>query len=329
MNHRYFLLLSLALAALILSACTGNGGSLKVTTFNVRYDNPRDSINRWSNRLPLIQSYFESESPDIIGMQEVLINQLNDLQEILPDYKYVGVGRNDGKESGEFCPVFYRADAFELMAKSHFWLSESPEVAGSKGWGAILPRITTWLKLKNLETGHIFFIFNTHLSHVSEEARKQSIALLLWKIHEIAGKAPVILTGDFNTTRDTEAYATITANYDGFYPLWDAEMLTNGKTKGSEISFNGFNDEDPGTRIDYIFVNGYFDVMRHRIDKVKSDDIYISDHYPVTATLKFATQLREKDGETLPPMNPLIRKKDVSADRADDELLLDNRTMFF
>ncbi len=329
MNHRYFLLLSLALPALILSACTGNGESLKVTTFNVRYDNPGDSINRWSNRLPVIQSYFESESPDIIGMQEVLINQLNDLKDILPGYKYVGVGRSDGKEGGEFCPVFYRADAFELMAKSHFWLSESPDVAGSKSWGAHLPRITTWLKLKNLETGHIFFFFNTHLSHVSEEARKQSVALLLWKMHEIAGKAPVILTGDFNSTRDTETYSNIIANYDGFYPLWDAEKLATGKTIGGEISYNGFNDERPGTRIDFIFVNGYFDVLRHRVDEVKSDGVFISDHYPVSATIKFSTQLREKHGDTMAPVNPFIREKDASADRDDNELLLDNRTMFF
>lgn len=327
MIHR--ILIAMAALALIFfgSRCMREDETLEVMSFNVRYDNPGDSINRWDNRLPLIESYLISEMPDIIGMQEVLHHQLEDLQSVLPGYQYAGVGRDDGKEGGEFCPIFYRTDAFELMVKSHFWLSQTPDVAGSKSWGAHLPRIVTWLKLKNLQTGHIFFFFNTHLSHVSQEARQKSIALLLWKMDEIAGKAPVMLTGDFNTTRGMETFSRIITSYEGFYSLWDAEKLAAGKVTGGDRSYNGFNDTIPGRRIDFIFVNGYIDVLRHSVDEVKEGDVFISDHFPVTAKIRFTPNYREKEGSVQPPVDPGIQSRREAEE--DDMPPLDIRTMFF
>ena len=326
MVYRFYLFLAIACLVPVLTGCLGGDESLEVTSFNVRYDNPGDSLNRWSNRLPLIESFLKEEAPDLIGMQEVLVHQLKDLRSKLPGYGYVGVGRADGKEEGEFCPVFYKSDAFELMAKSQFWLSETPDVPGSKGWGAHLPRVVTWLKLKNLKTGHIFFFFNTHLSHVSEEARIKGVTLLLWKIQEIAGNAPVVLTGDFNTVPGSLSYNNVIGNYEGFYPLWDAEMIAAGKTLGGEISYNGFGRENQGARVDYVFVNGYFDVLRHRVDEIRSGEIFISDHYPVSAVIKFSTQLRKQNGETRLPVNPGIRTRMVAEP---GEKGINLRTMFF
>jgi endonuclease/exonuclease/phosphatase family metal-dependent hydrolase len=327
MVYRFFSFLFIVALGLAVSGCFDSNERLEVMSFNVRYDNPGDSLNRWGNRLPLIETYLKTESPDIIGMQEVLVHQLHDLEGILPGYKYTGVGRDDGIEKGEFCPVFYKSDAFELMAKSHFWLSETPDIPGSKSWGAHLPRVVTWLKLKNLKTGHIFFFFNTHLSHVSEDSRMKGVALLMWKMQEIAGNAPVVLTGDFNTTRDTQTYENIVGKYEGFYSLWDAEMIASGRTTGGAISYNGFNEENKGTRVDYVFVNGYFDVLRHKVDEFKSGDIFISDHYPVSAIIKFSTQLRKKDGQPRLPVTPPTRSR-MGSDPGDG-LLMNLRSMSF
>ena len=132
-------------------------------------------------------------------MQEVLPNQLDDLKTMLQDYDYVAAGREDGENKGEACPVFFDREKFSLEHSGHFWLSETPDNPGSMSWGTHYPRIVTWTELANRESGKTLFFFNTHFSHISEEARIQSARMLLQEIKRIAGKKPVILTGDFNT----------------------------------------------------------------------------------------------------------------------------------
>ncbi len=137
-------------------------------------------------------------------MQEALHVQMNDLQKALPDFKYAGVGRTDGKQDGEYSAIFYNAKKLQLLESKTFWLSETPTVAGSKSWDAAITRIVTWAKFKDIESSKTFFVFNTHFDHIGKVARRESAKLLLKKINEIAGNSSVIITGDFNATPGDE-----------------------------------------------------------------------------------------------------------------------------
>ncbi|MCG8582364.1 MAG: endonuclease/exonuclease/phosphatase family protein [Bacteroidales bacterium] len=276
-------------------------------SFNIRYDNPQDGINAWSNRKGLVYDFLDEKQPDIIGFQEVLKNQLDQLKDHLTDYEYIGVGRDDGHESGEFVPIFYSKDKFELLASSHFWLSETPEIAGSKSWGAVLPRIVTWLQLKDKNNGYIFYVFNTHFSHVSAFARNESAILLLNKIKTIAGRAPVILMGDFNAQPSERMYATLTENWSGYLQLWDTRYLPIEKKGVNFQTFNGFNHETPDIIIDHIFTNGFLDVRTFSTYQIIKDDVFISDHYPIMAEFVFRLNRRSEEG----PRKELIQSAQV------------------
>ena len=145
-------------------------------------------------------------------MQEVLHPQFEDLLERLPEYDYVGVGRTDGATKGEYSPIFFLKDKYEALEKGNFWLSETPDVAGSKGWDAALERIASYAKLRDKATGKIFMAVNTHFDHVGVTARKESAKLIMQKIQQIVGNRPAVVTGDFNITEDDEAYTTMVTN---------------------------------------------------------------------------------------------------------------------
>ncbi|MBK3519505.1 endonuclease/exonuclease/phosphatase family protein [Carboxylicivirga marina] len=296
MKIRGLLLLCTLTLGGVLYYCSNGDRNIKVMSFNIRYDNPQDGVNAWSNRKAMVFSFLDEQKPDIIGFQEVLKSQLEQLNDHLGDYAYVGAGRDDGKESGEFVPVFYRHDKFELLASSHFWLSETPEVIGSKSWGAVLPRIVTWLQLKDKENGYIFYVFNTHFSHVSAFARNESTILILNKIKTIAGEAPVVLTGDFNAQPSERMYSTMVDNWKTHLQLWDSRHLPLEQSNLSFQTFNGFNKEMPEVVIDHIFVNGFFDVHRFSTHQITKDDVFISDHYPVMSELTFRLNRRRGSG---------------------------------
>ncbi|WP_185969019.1 endonuclease/exonuclease/phosphatase family protein [Carboxylicivirga sp. M1479] len=265
-------------------------------SFNIRYDNPNDGINAWANRKALVYSFLKEATPDIIGFQEVMKHQLDDIQINLEQYHYVGAGRDDGKEKGEFTPVFYLKNKYELLASSYFWLSETPEIPGSVSWGATYPRIVSWVQLKDIQQGYIFYVFNTHFSHMSSYARNESTILLLKKMNTIASGAPLILTGDFNAQPNERMYTTMTENWQDFDQLWDSRELPLDNKPVSIQTYNGFNDETPEVVIDHIFVNGFFDAKHFNTYKVKEDGIYISDHYPIMADLSFRLNQREAQG---------------------------------
>ncbi|MBI9061191.1 MAG: endonuclease/exonuclease/phosphatase family protein [Marinilabiliaceae bacterium] len=267
--------------------CTAGNESLKVMSFNIRYDNPSDGINSWSHRKEFVVSFLSEEMPDVIGFQEVLAHQLKYLDEELEEYTYVGTGRDDGKESGEFGPVFYKKNKYELISTSQFWLSDTPEVPGSKCWGAQLPRIVTWAKLRDKSNGYIFFVFNAHLSHVSEFARNESVVLILDKIKSLAGDAPVVLTGDFNATNNEKMYHTLTGHWNHHLPLYDARQQSKNPPVGSEQTFHGFGSRTNPIAIDFVFVNGYFNTVNFSTHAEKKDEMFISDHYPIQAELQF------------------------------------------
>jgi endonuclease/exonuclease/phosphatase family metal-dependent hydrolase len=276
----------------LLSGCSNktDKDAIKVLTLNVRYDNPDDSINAWPNRADQVCNYILNEKPDIIGMQEVLKNQHETLDSVLTDYISVGSGRDDGARGGEMNPIFYKKDKFDLVRTITFWLSETPEIPGSTGWGASLPRIVTWLELVDKNTHIHFFCFNTHFAHDSDSARIMSSKLLLREVNKIASGFPFIITGDFNMLPDSKGYAILTGPDESIPLLKDAHVISQKRPTGPSYTFNGFTDKPGNGRIDYIFVRNGMKVLDHSTVIKKAKGIYISDHWPVKATIS----LKEK-----------------------------------
>jgi len=254
---------------------------VKVMTTNIRYASPNDGINIWDNRKDWLCEHINFEEVDILGGQEVIYTQLQDMITRLPDYSYVGIGRNGGKE-GEFCPVFYKKDKYELLDSNTFWLSETPEKENSKGWDAALPRIVTWVKLKDKNTSKVFYFFNTHFDHKGEVARLKSADLLIKKTQEIAGAVPFFVTGDFNFPPSVEAYTVISKENNEDYILKDTHNNAQ-KNYGPKYTFNGFNLEpdENRERIDYIFYHGNIAINKHHVIDGQRGAKYISDHFPI------------------------------------------------
>ncbi len=283
------------LMVLFLIGCN-NTEPLHVVTFNVRYDNPGDGANRWGNRVPIIETYIMDETPDIIGMQEVRHNQLLDLLKILPGYAYVGTGRDDGKQGGEYTPVFYLEEKFKLLDNNQFWLSETPEIPGSVGWDAAITRIVTWAKFEDKQTGKEFYFFNTHFDHRGVKAREMSPKLLSDKIKSIAGDSPVILTGDFNIRQNHQTlgsglYDNLIETLETNNSLVNTMVISEAPVTTGGATSTGFRQEwqigEIGDAIDYIFVNEHFNVETYNVNRIMKDSIFISDHWPVEAVLSF------------------------------------------
>jgi endonuclease/exonuclease/phosphatase family metal-dependent hydrolase len=261
--------------------------NLKVITFNLRYDNPRDSLNAWPNRIPLVCDFFGQENPDLIGLQEVLWHQYSVLDSALTDYSSVGVGRDDGKRGGEMNPLFYKKSRFELVRSSTFWLSDTPEVPGSKGWGASLPRIVTWVELADKKSNEHIFFFNTHFAHDSDSARMMSSGILLKEVTNIAGVIPFVITGDFNMVPSAKGYSVITESGAGDSLIQDSYLLSEEPPAGPTFTYNGFSEKPGEGRIDFIFVKRGTKVSGHKTFNIRGSGIYISDHWPVEATISF------------------------------------------
>lgn len=262
-----------------------DGPALRVMTFNIRYDNPEDGEDGWANRKARVASMVRFHGADAVGLQEALRNQIADLEAALPQFGWFGTGRSAARD-GEHCAVLYRRDRLEVLAESTFWLSETPEVAGSQAWDAALPRIVTWGKLRDRRTGAAFHLFNTHFDHRGETARRESARLLRRKIAEIAGPGgPVVVTGDFNTTPDTEPYRILTTGDGTPGPLVDALSASSCPHHGPTTSWNGFKAIQPGRRIDFILVRPPVGVLQHGTLSDTFDGRFPSDHLPVIAEL--------------------------------------------
>jgi endonuclease/exonuclease/phosphatase family metal-dependent hydrolase len=265
--------------------CSGDrkNESVRVISFNIRYDNPRDSLNAWPNRARMVCEFLKDEKPDLIGMQEVLSRQYDVIDSALTDYASVGIGRSDGARGGEMNPVFYRKDRFDMVRTKTFWLSGTPEVPGSQAWGANLPRIVTWIELADRKTGEHFYFFNTHYAHDSDSARVMSSRLLLHKVDSIASGFPFIITGDFNQLPTSRGYEILTGPAESVPLLKDAWEISEKTSVGPNYTFNGFSDRQGSGRIDYVFVKNGMKVLSHSIVVKKEQGIYISDHWPVIA----------------------------------------------
>src|SRR5690606_30920760 len=213
--------------------------------------------------------------------QEVIQQQLHDLIERLPEYSYIGIGRNGGTE-GEFCPVFYKTNKYKLLDSDTFWLSENPKKENSKGWDAALPRIVTWVKLEDKTTAKVFYFFNTHFDHKGVQARLESAKLLTKKVKAIVGTTPVFISGDFNFTPKVEAYKVLTDQNQNNFKLKDC-LKEAKKVYGPTYTTNGFSlePEQNRDRIDYIFSKGDISILMHHTVDGQRGPNFISDHFPI------------------------------------------------
>jgi len=280
-----FLFYSIIILIVVASGCSRDSrkNSVKVMTLNVRYDNPNDSANAWPRRAAIVCDFIRGEKPDILGMQEVLSTQHEYLDSIMKDYISVGIGRSDGAKGGEMNPVFFRKDRFDMTRTKTFWLSDTPEIAGSQAWGANLPRIVTWMELVDKNSHQHFFFFNTHFAHDSDSARVMSSKLLLVKVDSIASGFPFIITGDFNMEPDSKGYAILTGPAESVPLLRDTFVISEKNPDGPLYTFNGFSDKPGSGRIDYIFVKDGLKVFDHKTIIKKERGVFISDHWPVEA----------------------------------------------
>ena len=270
----------------LLSSCASVSrrpvNDLIIGTYNLRYDTQNDGINSWGNRKDNVNALIKYHDFDIFGTQEGLRHQLDDIAR-MKEYRYTGSGRDDGKKAGEHSAIFYKKDRFKLLDSGDFWLSETPDKPG-KGWDATCcNRIASWAKFKDALTKKEFFFFNVHFDHQGVIARKESGKLMVEKIKLIAGDAPAILTGDFNSTPDTEQIYTIGTL------LKDSRSVSKLPPYGPEGTFNNFNwDAALDKRIDYVFLSQHFEVLKYGALTDAQHRRYPSDHLPVTVQLLFS-----------------------------------------
>ncbi len=258
---------------------------LNVMTFNIRYSTMSDSLNAWPYRKDKVASQVLFHQIHLLGVQEALHEQMTDLQQRLPGYRFVGGGRDDGKEKGEYAAMFYDTTRLQLLETKMFWLSETPEIPGSKSWDAAITRMVTWARFRDRKTKKIFFAFNTHFDHIGQVARRESAKIVLNRVKAIAGNSPVVFTGDFNAKPSDEPIIIITDKINPLH-LTDSREISQSPHYGPIGTFNAFQskerDDDP---IDYIFLKGKWKVVRHATLSQSWRGRFASDHFSVMATL--------------------------------------------
>ena len=305
------LLLVLAMLVPLMSNCKivkSSNCSVRWCTFNIRLQNDGDEKAGvgWSVRKDRVANYIKDNDIQIVGMQEVLHAQLEDLLARLPKYDYVGVGRTDGKTKGEYAPIFFLKKKFKCLEKGNFWLSETPDVPGSKGWDAALERVASYAKLKDKTTGKVFMAVNTHFDHVGVTARRESAKLIMKKIQEIVGDQPAVVTGDFNVTEADEAYKTMIGQQTTdngqqsiaedsnrqivngqMVKLNDAYHMTTNNT-GATYTWHQFCQlpQNKRDKIDFIFITPNIKVSHTHIEEPNPEAL-LTDHNPHWADLEF------------------------------------------
>lgn len=263
---------------------------IKIGTYNIQYDNLNDKVNTWESRNKILQQILKECDFDIFGSQEPYLIQLEDMMQYMTDYAYIGksiVGETEIKRK-HYNPIFYKKDKFEVLKDGMFWLSETPNVANSKGWDAYSVRMCVWAQFKDKKTGKEFYHFNVHFDHIGVTARQESAKLMVSKIEEIAGTTPAFMTGDFNSNQKTVPYNTIVTSAN----IKDSYSRAESKINADWPTYNGYNyiSTPPAnaTRIDHIFIAG-------KGSKVNSWELinksyaqkYPSDHYPIMVEWAF------------------------------------------
>jgi endonuclease/exonuclease/phosphatase family metal-dependent hydrolase len=262
-------------------------GTYRVVSFNVRNSNAQDGENAWPNRIGLFFDTVAGFKADLIGFQEVLARQHDEIKQQMTGHGFSGNARDDGKRKGEWTLIGYRQDRFVALDQGDFWLSETPEVAGSKSWDAALTRICSWVRLREKATGRELVFANTHFDHKGVVARQEASRVLSKRLSVIAKGVPAILVGDFNINEDNPAYAVLVRPDTSGAIAWiDAYRTVNRTRLPDEASFHGFKGGSTGSRIDFIFHTDHFTAQASDIDRSARDGRFPSDHYAVTAVLK-------------------------------------------
>jgi endonuclease/exonuclease/phosphatase family metal-dependent hydrolase len=275
------LVCSLLLFILSTSAFAQNG-KLNVMSFNIRCGSceSAESPNYWKKRKYFVAHLIKTHNPDVIGLQEAELSQIEDLVEMLDDYSWIGVGRDDGKDKGEATAILFRSGRFSLQGQKNLWLSQTPQQV-SRGWDATYRRTLTIAQLLDAQTKKALYVFNTHFDNEGEMARQESAKLLLAEMDKLDQQLPVVVTGDFNTKADSKAYEILTEK------LMDAEKSSSTPATGGSKTFNGFGeDTEVDNKIDFIFANKLLKVMSHQIDTTTYNNLYPSDHYPLVVQVE-------------------------------------------
>ena len=281
-----------------------DSNSINIMTFNIQ----RGSHYNSQITPVAVSEIVLSNEIDLFGTQELDVAATRLLCAYLPGYDWFGVGRDDGKESGESVCIIYNKNKFSLIEQSTFWLSETPDVVGSKSWDSNNIRIVTWGKFRRNSDSNIVYLFNTHFDHVSTWAREESSKLLLRKISEIAGKSPVIITGDFNCTSGSQAYKLLVNYYYNNLQFYDAMYISSSPNTGPIGTYNNFTNNNPTEKIDFIFANPFFNVLTHEIIPDKYNNEFISDHFPV----KIQVRAKYPDKPITPTLTSVSGNKKVS-----------------
>ena len=270
---------SLLTALLLLSALLGSAQSLTVISYNIRLGEAKDGTNSWPFRYAASRAMVMDQKPDIMGLQEAFIYQAGYLQEYCEGYKYVGVGRENGKKEGEIMAIFYRKETVKLLKWGTFWLSETPKKP-SLGWDAACKRTATWALMKDKRTGKKFYYVNTHLDHVGWEAREKGLQLIVDRMAEMNKEGlPIVLTGDLNMTPERKQLAPLNR-------VMQSARETAFKTDRL-ATFHNWGKEDTQI-IDYIYYSGFSSCVEYEtVRKPYEDRKFISDHYPIKAILVF------------------------------------------
>ena len=257
-------------------------------SFNIRFDNPKDGENAWPNRKEMVGQWVKSESPDVIGLQEALRHQIDDIKKVATAYSEYGVGRDDGKSKGEHCTVLYLKDRFKLDKKDcgTFWFSDTPEKIASKSWGNEIPRICTWVRLIEKKTNKGFYVYNVHYDHRSQPSRLGASKLIIEKISKRKqSNEPIILMGDFNAAENNPAIKIFKEE-----PLKLLDTFRVVKPDEEMVkTFHGFRGGSyPGGKIDHVFIlPSTAKISSASIVRFNKNKRYLSDHYPVRAKLGF------------------------------------------
>jgi endonuclease/exonuclease/phosphatase family metal-dependent hydrolase len=298
--HRRVLTIAAIVATSLISlhgeTAAAEPADLRVMSFNIRFAKAGHSEvaseNNWSDpahprrerAIRVIRDY----QPDLLGVQEAREEQINDLREALPEFEFYGVGRDDGKTGGEFSGIYYRKDRFTRKDAGSFWLSATPEQVGTTFSFNKLPRIASWLKLGDSKSGREFVYLNMHWDHQDESAREKAAALVLEQLAKIAKDMPTIVTGDLNSKEHSPAFATLTGADKSDRKLLDSYRELNPKRSPDEASFDDWKGTIKGSRIDFVLHTAEFKPTAAEIVRTNYDGRWPSDHYPVTATLRFA-----------------------------------------
>ncbi len=283
-------LILVALSINSLATAEQSGAAVRVMSFNIRYGSAQDGDNHWDRRKEFLAKTIQAFSPDLLGTQETLGFQKDYLAGQLPGYENLGVGRGDGGTDGEMTALFYRRDRFEKLDGGHFWLSESPDKVGSISWDSSLPRMVTWIKLRDRRDSDLapIVFFNTHFDHRGVVARKQSAQLLRDKIETLATGCAVVVTGDFNADEGSAPYQTLFGESNAQQSLViDSFRVLHPTQEKAEGTFSGFKaDATAGPRIDWIGLSRDWKILQADIDHTAEAGVTPSDHFPVAAVIE-------------------------------------------